>query len=338
LEAIGLVTYGKMCSQLVCMNVELIYRNQRDDAFANQFEAESYRTFVAMPFSNRGGYPEPRIRQMLLEQVHVRANELLEASPIDSSTRRFEPLYRADGTGAAGAVSITDEIVSEILDSHFFVGDLTGNNFGVVLETGLALALKPNLRNLVVTQDPLDSLHFDLHVTRVSRYTEENLVEIVANALASAARAFEAESDLYVRHVSSQLSPNAILLLNSFGRMAIQADPQIMSWFYLNVAAGHFPEVFGASHGPTLFQLAVDELLDRRLFWTDYRAAYLDESGDVFRLHATALGWLVIEHIWSHNDTMRRPGNALIRPQPYRRPRPAPNPMLQLYREYFPDD
>jgi hypothetical protein len=44
------------------MNVEAIYQLQRDEAFAIQYEAAEYQTFVAMPFSNRGGYPEQRIK------------------------------------------------------------------------------------------------------------------------------------------------------------------------------------------------------------------------------------------------------------------------------------
>src|SRR2546428_13836738 len=126
------------------MNVDHIYQLQRDDAFATQFSATEYQTFVAMPFSNRGGYPEPRIKTLLLEDVHNRANALLGTAP---RKRRFAALRRVDG-GPSGAVVITDQIVTDILACHFFLGDLTGCNFGVVLETGIALALKPNGRVL----------------------------------------------------------------------------------------------------------------------------------------------------------------------------------------------
>jgi hypothetical protein len=43
------------------MNVERIYSLQRDEAFADLFEATEYKTFVAMPFSSRGGYPSHQI-------------------------------------------------------------------------------------------------------------------------------------------------------------------------------------------------------------------------------------------------------------------------------------
>ena len=72
---------------------------------------------------------------------------------------------------------ITDQIIADILSCHFFLGDLTGCNFGVVLETGIALALKPNGRVLLFTQDDTASLHFDLKVTNVNPYKEDNLVD-----------------------------------------------------------------------------------------------------------------------------------------------------------------
>jgi hypothetical protein len=122
------------------MNVDQIYQLQRDDLFAAQFSADKYQTFVAMPFNNRGGYPEPKIKNILLEKVHERANALLGAT---NTQRQFAPLRRVDG-GPGGAVVITEQIVTDILGCHFFLGDLTGCNFGVVLETGIALALKPN--------------------------------------------------------------------------------------------------------------------------------------------------------------------------------------------------
>jgi len=123
------------------MNVEGIYQLQRDNAFATQFQSAEYETFVAMPFSNRGGYPEGRIRK-LLAGVHERANSLLH----NGSRRRFAPLRRIDEI-TSGTVTITDEIIRQVLSCHFFWGDVTGCNFGVVLETGLALALKPNERD-----------------------------------------------------------------------------------------------------------------------------------------------------------------------------------------------
>ena len=139
------------------MNIDLIYQLQRDDAFAEQFSAKEYATFIAMPFSNRGGYPEERIRK-LVERVHQQANNSLKPFPGTRKRPQFAPLHRIDQV-TSGSMVITDEILRRILYSHFFFGDLTGCNFGVVLETGIALALKPNERVLLFTQDETASLH-----------------------------------------------------------------------------------------------------------------------------------------------------------------------------------
>jgi hypothetical protein len=110
--------------------------------------------------------------------------------------------------GSGGAIVITDEIAADILGSHFFLDDLTGCNMGVVLETGIALALKPNGRVLLFTQDDSASLHFDLKVTNVNRYTEDDLVEKAASAIVGAADVFEKEATVILRffQASSRLT------------------------------------------------------------------------------------------------------------------------------------
>lgn len=66
------------------MNVDGIYQLQRDDAFAAQFLAIEYQTFVAMPFNNRGGYPERRIRE-LVSHVHDVQTPCFRKMPSGSS-------------------------------------------------------------------------------------------------------------------------------------------------------------------------------------------------------------------------------------------------------------
>ena len=38
------------------MNADRIYREHRDEAMASQFAADSYSTFVAMPFAEKFSY------------------------------------------------------------------------------------------------------------------------------------------------------------------------------------------------------------------------------------------------------------------------------------------
>lgn len=287
------------------MNVDHIYQLQRDQAFAAQFVSQEYRTFVAMPFSNRGGYPESRIRNCLLNEVHERANQMLNPT---QGKRRFAPLERVDG-GLGGAVVITDQIAIGILECHFFLGDLTGGNTGVVLETGIAIALKPNNRVLLFTQDDATSLHFDLKVTNVNRYTEDDLVEKAATTLLAAADAFEREADRYIRFLSSQLTPDGISLLNVYGRLwkgwRKGADNPALH----EESAGAYSDRFREVVGKVAFHNAARELAERRLLWTDYVPNGV-RGGDTYGMHATKLGWRVIEHLWHHDPEMREPPGA----------------------------
>lgn len=285
------------------MNVDGIYQLQRDDAFAAQFQASEYHTFVAMPFSNRGGYPERRIHE-LLAQVHERANSLL---PNDSK-RKFAALRRIDEI-TSGTVTITDEIIQQVLSCHFFWGDLTGCNFGVVLEAGLALALKPNERVLLFTQDDTHTLHFDLSVTRITKYVEAELAEQASKDLVRAAQCFESEADRYIRFLSCQLTSDAIYVLNIYGRLwkGWHTGSPRPSVFYRKAA--EVMEHFAEPTGRVTFNDAVRELSARRLIWTYYQPN-ASPGADQFGYHATKLGWRIIQHLWSHDVGMREPENA----------------------------
>jgi hypothetical protein len=208
----------------------------------------------------------------------------------------------------AGKSSRREEQYS-ILNSHFFVGDLTGCNFAVVLEAGIALALKPNDRVVLFTQDDTASLHFDLKVTNVNRYSENRLVETVARVLVGAARDFEREADRYIRLLSSQLTPDGISALNIYGRLwkdRKRKKDRLSLWEHL--AARYSPR-FVDNVGSIAFHQAVRELSGRRLLWTDYKPN-VGKGKDAYGVHATKLGWRVIEHLWSHDPQMREPGNA----------------------------
>lgn len=112
------------------MNVDQIYRFHRDGAFAKQFTATSYTTFVAMPFARTDDYDADDIYRCLKEKVYLRANDLGQDLP-----RQFAPLERASEHKGTALV-VTDLITTRILEDHFFVGDLTANNAGAILENG----------------------------------------------------------------------------------------------------------------------------------------------------------------------------------------------------------
>jgi hypothetical protein len=285
------------------MNVDQIYRFHRDEAFAKQFTASSYTTFVAMPFRRTDGYDADDIYRYLKEKVHLRADQLGQGLP-----RSFAPLERASEHKGTALV-VTDLITTRILEDHFFVGDLTGNNAGAILETGIALALKPNRRLVLITQDPHDALHFDLKVTYVTRYKPGTLVEIVARALVEAAGLFEEETRHYITQVSASLTSDAISVLNVYGRLWKDPKRGSQKPSIFQKVAGAYNDVFASEIGRVLFEQATRELFAHRLLWTDYRSN-VPAGSDSFGHHATELGWRVIEEIWKHDPLMRKPAGA----------------------------
>ena len=86
-----------------------------------------------MPFGTTGGYPAERIHK-LLASVHKHANKAT------AEYKAAIPSIRCVDQITSGTMAITDEIIRQILENHFFWADITGCNFGVVLETGLARA------------------------------------------------------------------------------------------------------------------------------------------------------------------------------------------------------
>lgn len=290
------------------MNVDQIYQFHRDDAFADQFEDDQYRTFLAMPFSSRGGYPEKRIHA-LLKEAHAAANAKILGLGLP---RTFAELRRVDD-GHPGALVITDEIIRRILRSHFFVGDLTGGNEGVLIEIGLALALKPNARVMLFSQDGTSGLHFDLKVTNINSYKEETLVGLVADAIVGAAKAYEDEANRYVNQVSAQLTPDALIALNRFGQL-YRGDTNGVNPSLWEGRAEQLDDRFKGPIGRAAFLAAVRELLSRRLMWTHYEAG-IDQGADGYGIHATKLGWRVIEQIWGkHDPKMKMPSHAITGP------------------------
>lgn len=153
------------------------------------------------------------------------------------------------------------------------------------------MGLKSNRQIILITQGDLRALHFDLRNNNVMTYNHPGSVEQIADALIIAAEAFEADCRLYIESVSRSLSPDATLCLNAYGRL--YRDNSFQS-----LHRGHAKWIF-QSHDLAEFRYdyATRELLDRRLIWTDYKVAAVP-GGDAYGMHATALGWAFIEHMW----------------------------------------
>lgn len=64
---------------------------------------------------------------------------------------------------------------------------------------------------------------------------------------------------------------------------------------------------FKGTSGRALFNDVTRELAENQLFWTDYKPNTPTKGVDQYGLHATELGWRVIEHIW---QDIRKPEGA----------------------------
>lgn len=275
------------------MNPEKIYTNYRNKALAKMFTANEYQTFVAMPFRKTFSYRPTEILSNVIQKSVKTANgtkstDLKEFSK--PQTVENEPLV---------ATVINDKIVEKILDSHFFLADLTGENPGVLLETGIAIAFKPNSQIILITQDKLEELHFDIRNNGVIEYNNQGYEEKIANAFLEAARSFEKTKKNYLTHVSEHLSPDAINTLIEYG-----------SWYQIEEIAknqpglwkGTMPDFFKKSYQEqalTIFNLTLKELLDKEMIWSDF-AVQKQKTKTIFASHATNLGWLLIKHFMLH--------------------------------------
>ena len=266
------------------MNPDRIYSQYRDDALASQATAAEYSTFVAMPFRDRFSYRSKQVYSEVIQAAATKANELAQ------TPRRFAAPKRIDD-GDGTAVVISESIVTEILKSHLFIGDLTFENAGVVLETGIAMGLKPNSQIILITQGELGDLHFDLQNNKVLSYNTGDAVPRIAQAMVAAAKAFEANADLMIESIKKVLTPDAVMMLRAYGGLQKENKSQSL---HLDVAR----VIFGISNREhERFEEASRELLARRLIYTDYRVKAV-EAGDTFGMHATELGWVLIGLMW----------------------------------------
>jgi len=258
-----------------------IYRDQWAKALAMQATATNYTTFVAMPFHEHFSY---RSRDILCTVIGAAVDEANHRADL---RRRFA---RPERVRPRGASVISDEIITGILDSHFFLADLSFENAGVLLETGIALALKPARQIILITQGSHDELHFDVRNNHVICYNPTGALTEIADAFVGAARHFEEQVEHHIGAVKRRLSPDAIVTLNSYGQMH-RLHPG------LSLHAGNRGPRFQDADGVARFDAATRELRDRDLLWTDYAVGAIP-GGDAYGMHATELGWAVIENMW----------------------------------------
>lgn len=266
------------------MNPYRIYRDEWATALITQTTSKEYKTFVAMPFEEKFSYHSKDIYESII------CASAAEATKQKGSLRSFAKPQRVDQP--KGAVVITEVIINLILESHFFIADLTSQNAGVILETGVALATKPNRQVILITQGALSDLHFDLRNNNVISYNPSNSVSNIATAFIDAAKAFEEQVQQHILSITRQLSPEAILVLKRYGQIQ-KENPGNSLHAHENVRGASFP----GQEGINRFEAATRELLNKGLLRTDY-AVESQPGFDSYGMHATEFGWAAIENMW----------------------------------------
>lgn len=269
------------------MNPDRVYRELADDALASQVEREDYGVFVAMPFANSFSYRSDTVFDQVITPAVHEASSLVRGRPF------AEPL-RSDRM-AKSAAEITDEIIEGILVQHFFIADLTFANQGVLLETGVALALKPTKQIVLIAQGSLQDLHFDIRGNRVIRYDDSaTATKEIAAALVAGAESFEDSLGERMVAMRRRLSPVAVYLMNVYGKLRLKSPTAA-----LHHGVVRRDELLGDEGNRRIaFDAAVRELLERRLAYLDYEVADDGVNPDRFGLHATRLGLCFIRRTW----------------------------------------
>ncbi|MFO0861036.1 MAG: hypothetical protein U0570_10795 [Phycisphaerales bacterium] len=299
------------------MDPYLVYSRYRDDAFASQLTSASYTVFVAMPFRDRYSYRASDIYTEVIQPAAAYANQLLASGHTPTFTRRFAVPRRIDDQPQTGR-DIGGEIAKAIMMAHMIVADLTFANDGVMLEVGAALALKPTTHVILITQGDPAELHFNIKGNAVLPYTPSTGTERIAQALVAAAGDFETRRGEYLTHLSRELPRDSIWLMNWYGRLKCgklfgRRVNSAESSFYEGTGWQAFLEsVMPEGKNPASerlessvrFQLALRELLKRRLLWTDYRAQTPQPGLETCEYRGTRLGWMFIEQHW---PDLRRP-------------------------------
>ena len=270
------------------MNADRIWRELSNDALAHQVEASKYGVFVAMPFRNQFSYRSDDVFSQVIEAAVIHANAL-------QPPRQFAiPPTRSDKL-APNAAEITEEIVERIMFDHFFIADLTLANQGVLVEVGVALSLKTPCQIILIAQGDLRDLHFDIKDNRVIQYDRGNPADDIARALVEGAKKFESFLGARMTTLRKSLSPQAVYLLNLYGRMRLTQPG-------LSLHVGAVSNDTNLSPDPRVrelvFNSAAQELQAKGLLELEYAVADDWKNPDRFGLHATSLGLVFIRQTW----------------------------------------
>lgn len=274
------------------MNPDRLYMGMKLDALVDGIVADRYTTFVAMPFRNHFNY--------ISQDVFNRFCEIVES--IDHQQHRLEKPFarpiRVD-VNPPNAADLTEQIANQIMRSHFFLGDLSFGNHGVLLETGIAMAIKPTESITLISQGSPDDLHFDITVNRVNTYTTFDQARgIIQASLVAGARDFERRLGRGLFLLRGQMTPEALLLLHIYGEMALNEPAATIHHAFVN------NPVWANNYGDDqqirlhFYSEGIRELREKGLIFMDYQPNATDAGLAFYGYKATRFGAEVIRRTW----------------------------------------
>ena len=216
---------------------------------------------MAMPFREMFSYRSLDVFTEVIIGAAVRANERAE------TPRKFADPQRIDQVPPVAGV-ITEDILRGIMASHLFLADLTFENPGVMVELGIALALKPNDQIILILQGDPAMLHFDISHLRVQVYDGRHVADTldrIASAFIHGAKSYEKTQDNYIRRVSRTMTPDELQFLKLYAQIQKEYDgPPTGPSLHIEGVRKVFQNV--PDH-ILRFSLASMELLRKRLFF-----------------------------------------------------------------------
>lgn len=262
------------------MNPDRIYSQYRDDALADQIEAETYNSFVALPFEDSFRYKPRRV----LDEVLTEAAKIANGHNIGGLKQFSNPNW-IEATQTA--VEITEEIITQILERHLFIADLTLCNPNVLLELGVALGLKPTAQIILIIDGPPTKLPFDIQGNSVIRYDSGDFLNEISAALIAAAQAYELEYSKHIKFLRNRLSSDAVWFMKHLNHHGV-VNGDTASHLY-----------HGGSDARVRYAIAESDLIRCRLVKTHNLPD--SQNGELFGTSLTKLGIRFISETWPVN-------------------------------------
>ena len=155
-------------------------------------------------------------------------------------------------------------------------------------------------------------MHFDIMTNVILRYQSSKDVDKIAGAMVGAVIAFEQDRARYLTQLTRELSPDATALMRWYGlsrcgKLQDFNGSVVTASLHESWGIGAFlssqtkfkieNDVVRLAAG-VRYQLALRELLERRLIWTHYVVDANGDGSDAYSGRGTRLGWMFLEHNW----------------------------------------